>query len=153
MNIDHDGLTVAQAAAALGISENALRCRLRDDQTDTTEYLAVRSIERGRTRWRIILRTSGAPGAATGSGPGVDQVPPPLLQAAAAEWVAPLVARLEARAEEIGMLRGQLAAAEAEAERLRADLAALRSAASTPPPAAPVAPSGWRSVWRRRSGG
>lgn len=159
MDIEHDGLTVVQAAAALGISENALRCRLRDGHTDTPEYLAVRSIEGGRNRWRVILRTSNGPGAGTESGPSADQVQPPAMQQAAIEalrdqWVAPWIARLEARAEEVGMLRGQLIAAEADAERLRAEVATLRSAAtSSTPPAAPASTStpaatstGW---WRR----
>lgn len=154
MDVDGTELTIGQAAAALGLSENALRLRLNRGQIVTPDYTAFKG-ERGR--WRVVVRDQSTPGS-TDSGHSRDTVgtQSPVVTAAQLQqielirdqWIAPYVARLEERAEEVGRLSAELVAARAEVDRLRAEVDAAR-AAPAPSSASTTSPSTSTSWWRR----
>ncbi len=159
MDVDAAELTITQAAAALGISENALRLRLNRGQTITTTYTARKD---AGGRWRVVVNDMSPGSDATDGGHSRDHVPTMSVVTATQlqqiemirdQWVAPFVARLEARAEEVGQLTRDveqlttaLATTRAEVEQLRAELATER-ASSTASVSTGSTPRG--SWWRR----
>lgn len=139
MEIDDAGVGIRDAADALGISENALRLRLNRGQTITAAYTAHKD---ARGRWRVVILAGDQVDGHSRDHVGTmsPTITATQLQQVALirdQWVAPYVARLEERAEEIGRLSAELAAARAEVDRLRNEIDATRT-----PPA-----GRW---WRRR---
>lgn len=133
MEIDDAGVGIRDAADALGISENALRLRLNRGQTITPAYTAHKD---ARGRWRVVILADDqvADAVAGHSRDHVGTMSPAItatqLQQVALirdQWVQPYVDRLEQRAEEIGRLSADLAAARAEVDRLRAEIDAART--------------------------
>lgn len=156
------GLSIAAAADRLGISENAVRQRIK---RGTLEAVKVDGV------WQVSLAVLADHEAdhepasgrdhetgyqvdhqATSSEMAVSAAARSQLAAIHSELVAPLVDRIEAQAEAIGRLTQ-------ERDQLRGDLEALRAPADaateakTPQvgrdPVAPPAQEGRRGLWRR----
>jgi hypothetical protein len=147
---DHqgDGITIAEAARVLGVSENAIRQRIKRKSIEASKLNGV---------WRIWLDDQEPSQSddhdgdhqpdyqATTSQPGGDQEatnrtvainPAALaqLEAIRIEWLQPLVNQLNEKSTQIGRLEERLSATETardaalqDAEHLRTEIEALRT--------------------------
>ena len=160
----HAGLTIAAAADRLGVSENAVRQRIKRGTLDAAKVDGV---------WRVALpdreddqqdgyqgRPSGDPRAdqeATGRSVVIPEAARAQLAAIRDEFVAPLVATIGALERELGRLEAERDQATRERDELRAENERLRNAAVARPeaPAAtePAEPAFRPSVaaWRERT--
>ena len=167
LQADHEatGLTISQAARLLGVSENAIRQRLKRQSLPAAKVEGV---------WRIWLPDQeGRPGAdhqpdqrpdqegdqgATTSPVAVSPAAVAQLVAIRDQWLQPLVAQIREQAELIGQLRAERDQAAQERDDLRAEVERLRAVPPVPdaPRTSPAAPGGAEpsepghgSRWRR----
>ncbi len=141
-----DGVTLTEAATALGISRYALKKRVQRGGIPAYKDESV--------AWRIVLPVGDTYGDMSrdkmeGHVPGqMSPAVPDQLSVVMDQWLRPLVDRIAEQAEEIGGLRadlrgerGQREQAERERDELRARLAAAEEQES-PMRSIPVAPGG-----------
>ena len=118
-----EGLTIAEAARAFGVSENAVRQRIKRESITAHKIDDV---------WRIWLpdrEGSRSPDhKATSRAIVVNPAALAQLEAIRDQWLQPLVDQLKDQAEQIGRLSAEKAAAIEDAEHLREEIAALRAA-------------------------
>ena len=164
------GLTIAAAADRLGVSENAVRQRIKRGTIDAAKVDGV---------WRVALpdpeddqqdgyqgRPSGDPLAdqeATGRSVVIPEAARAQLAAIRDEFVSPLVATIGALERELGRREAERDQATRERDELQAELASLRDAAvarsealgATEPPkqASETLALRWRRWWRGIKGG
>jgi hypothetical protein len=120
-------VSVADAAAALGISEGAVRKRIERGQ------LAGRKVH---GQWRVVLNATDVTRRDATDTTRHDEAPPVAVSPAATaqlaairdEWLQPLVEQLKGQAEEIGRLEERLITTLRERDALKAENDALRAA-------------------------